>query len=122
MNQGALQLKRVINKLQSKAAALSLTISYPEIDIVRIEKRTGTSGVRTEFVFVVRVERLEGKEVWWPVEYTGVHGEVIRSEKEFRGRTLVNLQRQGELVNLAESWARSLDAQNVTQTVGNALL
>ena len=122
MTSGAANLRKIIKRLQKQTIPSFLSIIADGPSLLQIEKRTGESGFRTEFGFTIRIETVAGREVWWPIQYIGSNGEIIKSETELNGRTLVNLQRQNELVTLAETWARTLDAQHVASAVGNALL
>lgn len=118
---GAMKLQKIIKTLQSKGALRGLTISNPSDSIVWVEKRTGSSESRPEFAFKLRVEKLNNKEVWWPINYTNPNGETISCETNHNGKTLVNFAKQDSLIELAESWAKALEAELVANTVDNAL-
>lgn len=122
MGMGAAKLKHIIKHLQKTNLPRELVITSMPSDLLKIEKRTHGSEFRTEFSFVVRIERSKKTSTWWPIQYSSASGDDITSETHVNGRTLVNLQKQAALVDLAETWARTLEAQVVTKTVGNALL
>ncbi|MGK5085902.1 hypothetical protein WDW37_21650 [Bdellovibrionota bacterium FG-1] len=122
MEIGSKKLRKIIKQLLARGLPSGLMVSHLGPALVRIEKYTDGSEKQTEFAFTIRVEKSEGAECWWPIEYLGSNGEQIRSEVCVNGRTLTNLQKQTALVELADTWARTLEAQLVTQTVGNALL
>jgi hypothetical protein len=122
MKNGAVNLRKAIKRLQALSTSPLLLVTQFGSDLIRIEKRSGESGNRTEFSFTIRVEGPLGHETWWPIEYSGTNGEIIKAETQVNGRTLVNLSCQNDLIEVAETWARTLEAQHVTQTVGNALL
>lgn len=118
---GAMKLQKIIKTLQSKGALQGLIVSNQNDSIIWIEKRTCESDSRTEFAFQFRVEKLNNKEVWWPINYKSANGEAISCETNLNGKTLVNFVKQDALIELAESWAKTLEAELVARTVDNAL-
>ena len=122
MDSSAKKLRKIIKKLLTRGLPTGLSVSYLSSDFIRIEKYTDGSEKHTEFVFTIRVQSISGAEYWWPIEYVSANGETLRSEVCVTGRTLINLQKQTALVDVAETWAGTLEAQLVTKTIGNALL
>jgi len=118
---GAVKLQKIIKTLQSKGALTGLIVSSPDDSMVWVERRTSESESRAEFSFQFRVEKLNNKEVWWPVNYKGANGESISCETVHNGKTLVNFVKQDALIELAESWAKTLEAELVAKTVDNVL-
>lgn len=118
---GASKLQRIIKALQAKRALKCIDLVEESSSFFCIKKRNDRSEQRTEFQFRFRVEIQGAKEVWWPVSYSNIHGESVSCEMQFNGKTLTNIAKQDYLVELAESWARSLEAEHVVNTVGNAL-
>ncbi|HXH76090.1 MAG TPA: hypothetical protein VNJ08_14055 [Bacteriovoracaceae bacterium] len=122
MSNGAVNLKKIIKKLESRSLPASLKLTANSSNLLLIEKCTNDSKEKTEFILTIRIENFGGHETWWPIEYLGQNGESAKSESQINGRTLVNLNKQNDLIILAETWAKALEAQLVTQTVGNVLL
>ena len=118
---GAIKLQKVIKSLQEQGAFDGVIISKPSDDLVWIEKQTNESDPRTEFGFQFRIESRKNKEFWWPVNYKASSGEAISCETVINGKTLVNFAKQDVLLELAESWAKTLEAELVAKTVDNAL-
>ncbi|RYZ72844.1 MAG: hypothetical protein EOP09_02635 [Proteobacteria bacterium] len=121
MANGAIKLRRIIKQLQSRTMPTDLALVQVERDLIRIEKRTKESESRTEFAFLLRITNVGSSESWWPIEYRSAT-EVVSCESVINGKVMVNLVKQDGLVELAETWAKTLEAQQVTSTVGNALL
>jgi len=120
MANGAVKLRNIIKQLQTRTMPSDLFVSQPEQNLVRIEKRTKASDSRTEFAFLLRTERRDKSETWWPVEYS-TPTEVVSCETVINGRVLVNLVKQESLIELAETWARTLEAQQITKSMVTAL-
>jgi hypothetical protein len=119
---GANKLRKVIQQLEAHGALRSIVISKLDESLIEIEKRSSGSEVRTDFAFLIRLEKQNGREAWWPVQYRSSSGELISCETTVNGKTMVNLAKQDSLVDLAETWAKTLEAQVVTAKVGSALL
>jgi hypothetical protein len=111
----------VIKQLERTGVPSDILVSPEAPDLLRISKRSRESENRTEFSFLLRIESIAGMESWWPVEYRSAK-EVVSCEKTMNGKVMVNMVRQQSLIELAETWAKSLEAQHVARTVGNALL
>lgn len=122
MNDSAVHLRRVIKQLEASALANQVRITDITDSLFKIEKLTGESGSRTDFSFTIRKEVHTSGERWWPVVYISQSGSELRAETHVNGRILTNIHMQNELVALAESWAKALEAQAVTKTVKNVLL
>ncbi|MBS1963095.1 MAG: hypothetical protein JST04_12845 [Bdellovibrionales bacterium] len=118
---GAVKLQKIIKALQANGVTKNIVLRGPTDNILWIEKRTRESESRTEFAFQIRIERVAGKDIWWPISYNSVSGEAISCETVANGRTLTNFVKQDVLIELAESWAKTLEAELVAKTVGNAL-
>lgn len=121
MESGASRLRRTIMQLQSRTIPGDLVVTQIAPDRLRIEKRTTGSENRTEFAFILRVEGVGFHEQWWPIEYKSAT-EVISCESVVNGRVLVNLVKQRSLIELAETWARTIEAQQTARSVGSALM
>lgn len=119
---GADKLRKVIQRLETHMELRSIVIKRIEPSLIEIEKRTSGSESQTEFSFLIRIERQNSRETWWPVIYRSASGELISCETKVNGKTMVNLSKQDGLVELAETWAKTLEAQEVTSKVDNALL
>lgn len=63
------------------------------------------------FSFTIREDQLGRKKIWWPIEYRAHDGEVIQSETIINDRLMVNMQKQNILNQLAEKWAKTLNAE-----------
>jgi len=119
---GADNLRKVIQQLEARGALRSIAIRPMDKSLIEIEKRTNGSDSRTEFSFLIRIETQNNHETWWPVQYRSASGELISCETTVNGKTMVNLSKQDSLVDLAETWAKTLEAQEITSRVNNALL
>ena len=118
---GASKLQKIIKVLQAKGSLKFIACGDESESVVWIEKRTSESDNRTEFKFRFRKEAHGLKETWWPISYNNIHGETISCETQLNGKVLTNLLKQDSLIELAESWAKSLEAELVVNTVENAL-
>lgn len=119
---GAIRLKKIIQQLNTRGGLHTVVINTINDSLIEIEKRTSGSDLQPEFTFVVRVERRNDRETWWPIQYRSSSDELISCETTFNGKAMVNLVKQQSLIDLAETWARTLEAQHVAKSVGNALL
>lgn len=118
---GAVKLQKIIKSLQDRGAMKGIAIRGPAENVLWIEKRTGESESRTEFTLQIRIDRVAGKDTWWPISYSSASGEAISCETVSNGKTLTNFVKQDALIDLAESWAKTLEAELVAKTVENAL-
>ncbi len=118
---GAAKLQKIIKGLQDRGALGGIALRGSTDNVFWIEKRTGESEIRTEFSFQIRIDRVAGKESWWPISYSSASGETISCETISNGKLLTNFVKQDALIDLAESWAKSLEAELVTKTVDNVL-
>lgn len=118
---GAAKLQKIIKGLQDRGAMKGIALRGPTDSVLWIEKRTGESENRTEFSFQIRIDRVAGKDTWWPISYSSASGETISCETVSNGKTLTNFVKQDTLIELAESWAKTLEAELVTKTVDNVL-
>lgn len=121
MEKGAAEFQKIITQLQLRGLPSGLIVQQKSADQLWVEKRSTGSENRTEFSFFMRVERTSGRETWWPVEYRSA-AEVISCETFVNGKVMVNLVKQDALIELAETWAKTLQAQQTAKAVGNALL
>lgn len=128
MNEGAKKLQQVISRLQRRKSDNTselphgLRINAQGKDLIRIDRLRSGSTTEIEFCFVIRVTKHGTKEVWWPIEYKGRDQEIIKCESSLNGRTIVNLQKQASLVELANTWAGSLVAQESSSRINDATL
>ena len=122
MEKGAAKLKQVIKQLLRKQMPSELTVTKSGSSLLKIEKHLSGSESRTDFSFLVRIENHNDCEIWWPIEYNSASGEHLQAEVDVKGRKLVNLQKQQALLEVAETWAKSLESQIVAKKIGNALL
>lgn len=118
---GAAKLQKIIKGLQDRGALKGIALRGPTDNVLWIEKRTGESESRTEFTFQIRIDRVAGKDVWWPISYNSASGEAVSCETISNGKTLTNFVKQDALIELAESWAKTLEAELVAKTVDNVL-
>ncbi len=118
---GAMRFKKTIQRIQQTGDTRTVQITLQTSDLLRVEKRTIGPEIRIEFSFLVRIEHTCGRELWWPIEYSSISGETIACEKLINGKTMVNLARQDQLIDIAETWAKTLEAQKITKEVSNAL-
>ena len=119
MENGAIKLQKVIRKLQNKGLPPDLSIYIDGSGLVKIEKRSASSSV--EFSFLFRTEKMKAFEIWWPINYNSSQ-EDISCENIINGKTFVNLSKQTKLIELTNTWAKSLEAQFIVKTVNRALL
>lgn len=118
---GAVKLQKIIKGLQDRDALNGVALRGVADNQLWIEKRSPGPDVRTEFSFQIRVDRIGGKETWWPVSYCSASGDVINCETVSNGKTLTNVSKQDVLIELAESWAKTLEAELVAKTIDNVL-
>ena len=121
MEKGAEKLRRVIKHLEGRASNTDVLVNSEGPQFLRVGKRTKQSDNQTEFSFLVRVEKSGQQETWWPIEYRSA-SEVVSCETTVNTKVMVNMARQESLIELAETWAKTLEAQQIAKSVGNALL
>ncbi len=121
MQQGAANLRRVIKQLEKSGLPSGIFISHETSGALRVGKRFKESGSETDFSFLFRIFSFEGNDVWWPIEYRSSK-DLIFCENEFNGKILVNLVKQQSLIEMSDTWAKSLEAQGVAKSFNNALL
>lgn len=118
---GANKLKNAIKRLEGTNKIPTFRIVPQGKDLLRIEKLSQSSADEYEFAFLVRIDRSNGNESWWPIEYRSLEGEILACERNLNGKTLVNVSKQNQLIDLAETWASSLEAQSVVRSVDGLL-
>lgn len=119
---GASKLHKIIQRLIKRAELYSLAVVPVGDSLIEVQKRNQRSGNQTEFVFLIRVQSTGGRETWWPIQYRGPDGQTISCETTFNGKTLVNVAKQGTLIELTETWAKTLEAQDVAAKIDTALM
>lgn len=136
---GAVELKRACVTLLNPSDASNLetsneykaeikkNVSSPILierngEILTIAKRTGQGGLdKIEFQFRFKLSIVGNKTEWWPVFFNDSTGRTIDAEIQMGGKTLTNVQIQNELIDLANTWAKSIGAQGVSRKLeGNA--
>lgn len=128
MDEGAKKLQQVISKLQKRKSDNSSGLPYGiridvlNKDLIQISRLRSGSATDVEFHFVIRVAKHGPKKTWWPIEYKGSDQQVIVCESSLNGRTVVNLQKQASLVELANTWAGSLIAQETSSKIKEVTL
>jgi len=58
---------------------------------------------------------------WWPVEWSSRDGEKLCAEINVDGRRLTNLYVQNELIEIANTWGKSISAQRVSRELDGTL-
>lgn len=119
---GASKLHKVIQRLRNRAELYSIAIVPVGDSLIEVQKRTNRSENRTEFAFLIRVQNINGRETWWPIQYRGADGQTISCETMFNGKTLVNVTKQDSLIELSETWAKTLEAQDIAAKIDTALM
>lgn len=77
----------------------------------------GERGSKIDFEFTFRLTFVDDKTEWWPVVFNDSSGRKIEAEIKMGDRLLTNVQKQNELIELANTWARSIGSQNLTRTI-----
>jgi hypothetical protein len=119
---GASKLHKIIQRLRDRAELYSIAVMPVSDSLIEVQKLTGRSENLTEFAFLIRVQTVNGRETWWPIQYRGADGHTISCETTVNGKTLVNMAKQDSLVELAETWAKTLEAQDVAAKIDTALM
>lgn len=128
MDEGAVKLQKVLGKMvkrlegERESLPNGVIVSRQAENLLRISSPNKHGDQRSEFSFLIRVTKTGPKEIWWPVEYVGPDQTVLRCETTINGRRQVNIHKQASLVELANTWAGTLEAQSVAKSVNNALL
>lgn len=87
-------------------------------DFLTVAKHSGQAAFdRIDFQFKFRLSFTEKKSEWWPVFFEDSAGHTIEAEVLLGGRTLTNLHKQKELIELANTWAKSLSSQTLKRTI-----
>lgn len=132
---GAIELKKACASLlkPSELALLDSTETYrteiaknlssPIIierngKLLTVAKRSSADPVsKIDFEFTFRLSFVDEKTEWWPVFFNDSSGRTIEAEIKMGDRVLTNVQKQNELIELANTWAKSIGSQNLTRTI-----
>ncbi len=132
---GATELKKACVSLLNSSDALKLettsehkaeikkNVSSPIVierngDVLTVAKRSGHENLaQVEFEFKFRLSFIENKTEWWPVGFNDNTGRTIEAETKMGNRVLTNVQKQNELIELTNTWAKSLSSQSLTRTI-----
>lgn len=132
---GAMELKRVCsNILGAKdlhflenspefSAQITKNVSSPIMiekkgGVITLSKCTdGDSLDKIDFQFKIRVSVTDRKTEWWPISFVDSTGRAIDAEVKLGDRTLTNVQKQNELIQLADTWAKSISSQSLKRTI-----
>ena len=136
---GAVELKRACVTLLNPGDASNLetsndykteikkNVSSPILierngEILTVAKRSGQGAEdKIEFQFKFKLLSVGKKTEWWPIFFNDCTGRTIEAEVQMNGRVLTNVQKQNELIDLANTWAKSIGAQGVSRKLeGNA--
>ncbi len=77
----------------------------------------GTTLDKIDFQFRFRLSFTDKKTEWWPVYFTDSTGRTIEAETKLGDRVLTNVHKQNELIELANTWAKSIGSQALTRTI-----
>ncbi len=127
INEGAFKLQKVIEKIISfnngaKLQTVGVKFDWQSPELIEIASISSNSNNDYDFSFVIRVSTYGKKEIWWPILYKGPNNEIINCESDFNGKKLVSLKKQSSLVELANTWAGTIEAKVVSSNVKNALI
>ena len=87
-------------------------------DVLTVGKQTDKESTdNIEFQFKFRLLFIENKAEWWPVGFTDNTGRAIEAEVQMGNRVLTNVQKQNELIELSNTWAKSISSQHLTRTI-----
>lgn len=132
---GAVELKKIcqllfgfsdssfLDKTSDYKSEISKKLSSPITieksgNILKVAKRTNSDlGSEVEFEFTFRLLVFEDKIEWWPIQFTDISGRKLDAEIKIGDRVLTNIHKQNELIELANSWAKSISSQNLTRTI-----
>lgn len=99
------------------SSPIELVKRGPTITISKKMRRDDGSEV-TEFTLSLRMdERLD----WWPTEFEASDGRKVSAELVSGGKRLTNVQSQSELIETANTWGKSISAQEVVRELGVGL-
>ncbi len=91
-------------------------------DVLTISKRSGQDNFdKIDFQFKFKLSFVESKTEWWPIFFNDSTGRTIAAEVQMGNKVLTNVQKQNELIELANTWAKSISSQSLTRTIDGIL-
>lgn len=86
--------------------------------LLTVTKKTSADYLRNiDFEFRFRLTFVDNKTEWWPVFFNDNSGQTIEAEIKLGNRVLTNVQKQNELIDLANTWAKSIRSQTLIRTI-----
>jgi hypothetical protein len=85
------------------------------------KRRLGEISGDWEFTILLRLIPGTKSLEWWPVEWMSRDGKKLCAEIALEGRRLTNLQIQNELIDISNTWGKSISAQRVTRELERTL-
>jgi hypothetical protein len=79
------------------------------------------SGGEPDFTLLLRLIPAANSIEWWPVEWSSREGEKLVAEINRDGRRMTNLHVQNELIEIANTWGKSISAQRVSRELEGTL-
>jgi len=109
--------------LSAVSTPIRIRTSLQRIYLAKFSKGTApdATALVPDFSFEIRTESFQDEHLWWPVSYQTASGEIIKAESESRGRTMVNNFNRRQLLELADTWAKSLLSQSVSHQLAGRL-
>ncbi len=92
-----------------------------EENLVTVSKFTGTEPHTTndtvDFYFKFRIFPSAGDIELWPIYFQDKGGRVLQAEITLCGKVMTNTYLQNELIDLANTWGKSLGSQVLTRSI-----
>lgn len=91
-----------------------------EENLVTVSKSPGPesfSPETTDFTFKFRILSTSGDVELWPVYFNDKAGRTLQAEMTFGGKVMTNAHLQNELIDLANTWGKSLSSQALTRSI-----
>lgn len=79
------------------------------------------SNVEPDFTLRLRLIPMGKVIEWWPVEWSSREGQKICAEITVNGRRMTNIHVQNELIEIANTWGKSISAQRVSRELEGTL-
>lgn len=76
---------------------------------------------KIDFQFKFKLSFVKNKTEWWPVFFNDSTGRTIEAKVQMGNRVLTDVQKQNELIELANTWAKSTSSQSLTRTIDGIL-
>jgi hypothetical protein len=68
-----------------------------------------------------RIKRINEKLELWPIFFQSIDGKLLNAEFDLNGKVLTNAKVQGEIIDIADNWGKSLLSQFFVRNLANQI-